>query len=104
MKRFVFNILILFLISSVYGIDYTPEALADEVRNLPGVNEELSFRQFSGFLDIPESTKKIHYWFTESENDVSNDPVVFWTNGGFTINFCEFLVNFLSIFLTRFFT
>jgi hypothetical protein len=46
---------------------YTPEALADQVKNLPGTEGlTLNFNHFSGYLDIPgtsgENTKHMHYW------------------------------------------
>lgn len=61
--------------------DYSPEALADEVVELPGLEEAINFRQFSGYLSVG-NTKYIHYWFVESQNDPKKDPLVFWTNGG----------------------
>jgi hypothetical protein len=62
--------------------DYTPEALADEVKNLPGAeNLDFNFRQFSGYLKVSD-TKNMHYWFVESSRSPSTDPVAFWTNGG----------------------
>ena len=76
---------ILALLSTFFAVvvaDYTPEALADEVKNLPGAeNLDFSFRQFSGYLSVSE-TKHLHYWFVESTRDPTKDPVAFWTNGG----------------------
>jgi hypothetical protein len=37
---------------------------------------------FSGFLDIPDTTKKIHYLFVESAHDPKTDPLVIWFIGG----------------------
>lgn len=50
-----------------YASAYTPEALADQVKNLPGAEQlTITFNQFSGYLDIPgtsgANTKHIHYW------------------------------------------
>lgn len=71
---------------------YTDRALEDEIVSLPGAEAlDFSFRQFSGMLDI-SSSKHIHYWFVESMNDPTNDPVVFWTNGG---PGCSGLIGFL---------
>ena len=54
----------------------------DYIINLPGLSEDLqSLHQFSGYLNV-STTKKIHYWFVQSESDPINDPLVFWTNGG----------------------
>ncbi len=73
------------LVSSVAA--YSPEAVADQVTNLPGSqNLKLNFNQFSGYLDIPGTSgtksKHMHYWFVESQNNPSSDPITFWTNGG----------------------
>jgi carboxypeptidase C (cathepsin A) len=62
--------------------DYTPEALADQIVNLPGTDGlDINFNQFSGYVKVSE-TKNLHYWFVESQNDPANDPIAFWTNGG----------------------
>lgn len=72
---------------------YTPEALADQVTNLPGAEKlDITFNQFSGYLPITES-KQMHYWFVESMNDPANDPIAFWTNGG---PGCSGLLGFLT--------
>mmetsp|Transcript_14336 Transcript_14336/g.16264 ORF Transcript_14336/g.16264 Transcript_14336/m.16264 type:complete len:570 (+) Transcript_14336:228-1937(+) len=62
-------------------ISYTSEANADMITDLPGLTFTPSFNQFSGYLSV-SSTRKIHYWYIESMNKPSSDPVVFWTNGG----------------------
>jgi hypothetical protein len=60
---------------------YTPEALLDQVVNLPGAEKlDITFNQFSGYLTV-NNTKQMHYWFVESMQDPVNDPVAFWTNG-----------------------
>jgi len=43
------------------AIVYLEETLKDEVKNLPGLNDPINFRQFSGYLEITD-TKKIFYW------------------------------------------
>eukprot|EP01039_Chlorochromonas_danica_P016600 gene16600-19649_t len=66
--------------AAVISADYTPEALADEVKNLPGTEKlDLNFRQFSGYLPVT-ATKNLHYWFAESQNNPATGPVAFWTN------------------------
>eukprot|EP01041_Mallomonas_annulata_P006910 gene6910-14028_t len=61
---------------------YTTKALLDKVDNLPGTESfKIPFRQFSGYLDV-SPTKKMHYWFVESIRSPTDDPIVFWTNGG----------------------
>ena len=59
----------------------SPDALADKITDLPGLDFSPSFAQYSGYLPV-STTRKIHYWYIESMNDPSKDPVVFWTNGG----------------------
>jgi hypothetical protein len=73
--------------------DYTPEALLDQVTNLPGAeNLNVNFNQFSGYLKVTP-TKNNHYWFVESMNNPAADPVAFWTNGG---PGCSGLLGFLT--------
>ena len=62
--------------------DYTPEALADQVTNLPGAEAlTVNFNQFSGYIKV-NGTKNLHYWLVESQGNPATDPVAFWTNGG----------------------
>lgn len=72
---------------------YTPEALADQITNLPGAEKlDFGFNQFSGYLTV-DGTKQMHYWFVESMEDPANAPVSFWTNGG---PGCSGLIGFLT--------
>ena len=77
---------------------YTPEAIADQITDLPGIEpiaDLVKFNQFSGYLNINASTgKRIHYWLVEaSEVDPATAPVVFWTNGG---PGCSGLIGFMT--------
>ncbi|XP_044153791.1 lysosomal protective protein-like [Bufo gargarizans] len=54
---------------------------ADQIFGLPGLNNEPSFRQFSGFLNASEG-KYFHYWFVECQDDPRFCPLVLWLNGG----------------------
>lgn len=87
-------VLLSFLLAvSAVTADYTPEALADEIKNLPGAESlAFNFRQFSGYLSIT-GTKNLHYWFVESSRSPSSDPIAFWTNGG---PGCSGLLGFLT--------
>ena len=49
---------------------------------LPGLNEDLSYNQFSGYIQLPGTEKNIHYWLVEAETSADTKPLVFWTNGG----------------------
>jgi len=46
-----------------------------------------SFRMFSGYIDVsetnePAGTRKMFYFFAESQRAPETDPVLLWTNGG----------------------
>ncbi|KAM4613650.1 lysosomal protective protein [Polymixia lowei] len=53
----------------------------DEIKYLPGLQKQPSFKQYSGYLTVADG-KHLHYWFVESQKDPSSDPVVLWLNGG----------------------
>ena len=54
----------LLLLSLVYSVSsafvYTKEALLDQVTELPGLHNELSYNQFSGYIQLPGTKKQIH--------------------------------------------
>ncbi|CAB9528207.1 Carboxypeptidase Y homolog A [Seminavis robusta] len=68
----------------------TKEALSDEIHVLPGWEDVLPSRMFSGIVDAGNKTDDNgttfhlheHYFFVESEGDSDKDPLVVWTNGG----------------------
>lgn len=66
--------------------DYGPEALADEIHNLPNA-PKVSWRAFSGYIDVSApgekaGSRQMFYWFVESQNSPTKDPLMLWTNGG----------------------
>jgi serine carboxypeptidase-like clade 1 len=54
---------------------------ADLIQALPGWNQPLPSKQYSGYLNI-SGGKHLHYWLVQSENKPATDPLVFWFNGG----------------------
>ncbi|XP_077982218.1 lysosomal protective protein-like [Glandiceps talaboti] len=79
----------LILLASFSPLD---AANSDEVVSLPGLSKKPSFKHYSGYLDST-GTKKLHYWFVESQNSPTKDPVLLWLNGG---PGCSSLDGFLS--------
>uniref|UniRef100_A0A8C9DHM0 Carboxypeptidase n=1 Tax=Prolemur simus TaxID=1328070 RepID=A0A8C9DHM0_PROSS len=75
----LFLLLLLLLGSSALRGEAAPQQ--DEVQFLPGLAKQPSFRQFSGYLK-GSGSKRLHYWFVESQKDPENSPVVLWLNGG----------------------
>eukprot|EP01084_Bolivina_argentea_P077655 140898_1 len=55
-----------------------------EIISLPGWNDTLPSKQYSGMLTVPNTSpaRLYHYWLITSENDPINDPIVFWFQGG----------------------
>nr|XP_055049711.1 lysosomal protective protein-like [Misgurnus anguillicaudatus] len=54
---------------------------ADEIKYLPGLQKQPSFKHYSGYLHVADN-KHLHYWFVESQKDPAKSPVVLWLNGG----------------------
>ncbi|RCN27493.1 hypothetical protein ANCCAN_26772, partial [Ancylostoma caninum] len=51
------------------------------IESLPNLVEPMRSRQYAGYLNI-SPLKQLFYWYVESENDPTTDPVVLWLNGG----------------------
>ncbi|KAM9410743.1 lysosomal protective protein-like [Pholidichthys leucotaenia] len=64
---------------SLLGAHAAPKA--DEITYLPGLPKQPSFKHYSGYLNVANG-KHLHYWFVESQDKPSSDPVVLWLNGG----------------------
>lgn len=69
---------------AILGLVEVTFALPTEelVTALPDYDPFEGFGVYSGYVDIRNSSKKIHYVFVESAQDPKNDPLVLWTNGG----------------------
>ena len=86
---FIAGILLFSLLS--FANSYTEEALSDQVLDMPGLNYKPAFNQFSGYIQLAETQKHIHYWLVEAE--IADAPLVFWTNGG---PGCSGLIGFMT--------
>lgn len=62
------------------GWELTGDAQADYITALPGATGQ-PLHQFSGYVNV-SATKRSFYMLTLSQRDPTEDPLVFWTNGG----------------------
>jgi carboxypeptidase C (cathepsin A) len=54
----------------------------DLVPSLPDIGTFTTFEMYSGYLAIPNTSKKLHYLFNSSQKSPSTDPLLIWFNGG----------------------
>ena len=76
--------LLLQLVSSFAALVLLTSARNDDaiVTHLPGLDlPALSFRHFSGHLEL-QSSEKLFYWYAESQHAPADAPIVLWLNGG----------------------
>jgi len=76
-RLFTFTLTILFLIGSSA---ISCKIDDDLVKNLP--DYPYKGRMFSGYLNLSNPIKKLHYLFVESERSKEKDPLILWLNGG----------------------
>ena len=79
------NILSVVLVALLGTADALGDFKADNVTDLsslPGWPKELPFEMYSGYIDIKNTTKRIHYVFLEAMNKTATTPTVVWFNGG----------------------
>lgn len=55
---------------------------ADEVIALPGWAGALPSKHFSGYLNVANNSRRIHYLLQEAETSPEDKPLVLWLNGG----------------------
>jgi len=72
----LFNAVLGYLASTVMG-----KPTADLVTSLPEM-ETFPYGVYSGYIELPGSTKNLHYILTESQNNWQTDPLIVWFNGG----------------------
>ncbi|EJW77704.1 hypothetical protein WUBG_11387 [Wuchereria bancrofti] len=49
----------------------------EEITGLPGAQHmEINFKHYSGYFQVSH-THHLHYWFVESQNDATKDPLIF---------------------------
>lgn len=59
-------------------------AASDEILSLPGLSDDVCFKQYAGYVPVAEGSKHLYYWFTgaTTEADSADTPVLLWLNGG----------------------
>uniref|UniRef100_A0A1I8AU45 Carboxypeptidase n=1 Tax=Steinernema glaseri TaxID=37863 RepID=A0A1I8AU45_9BILA len=66
--------------------EYEPETMtisrrkADQIFELPGLTFNISFNQYSGYLEASKGNF-IHYWLLETQNNPLTDPLILWLGG-----------------------
>merc|ERR1719464_1520061 len=68
------------LATAIATVSAKPEH--ERVTSLPEMGVFDKYGAFSGYMDIAETSKQIHYLFFEAQNDSENAPVLIWFNGG----------------------
>ena len=68
------------LVAIFWAVNAQPKD--DKVTDLPGLNFDINYEQYSGYLDLSNG-HHLHYWITLSEGKSypNDDPVVVWLNG-----------------------
>ncbi|EFC40187.1 virulence-related protein Nf314 [Naegleria gruberi] len=52
------------------------------VTSLPGYNQPITFKSYTGYLNGNSTQHHLFYWFMECQENPATAPVVLWTNGG----------------------
>ncbi|KAF7633675.1 Carboxypeptidase, partial [Meloidogyne graminicola] len=70
------------LVLDIWFFDYiTLTRKKDEINNLPGINFNINFKHFSGYLKVSNNIY-FHYWFVTTQGNIDENPLIFWFNGG----------------------
>ena len=76
MKNFI-------LVCIFIGVAFAASPQDDLIVNLPGLQDPINFKQYAGYKTVdPVNNRQLFYWFVESQDSPSTDPVVLWLNGG----------------------
>jgi carboxypeptidase C (cathepsin A) len=69
--------------SALFVLTVFSQENKDIITFLPGLKEQPKFKHYAGYLESNSTNKRyLFYWFLESQNNPSSDPVVLWLNGG----------------------
>jgi lipid-A-disaccharide synthase-like uncharacterized protein len=71
-------VLLLFIAAALLTVVHTQQN-EDKITSLPGYSDNIPFNQYAGYLLANETNGRfLFYWFMESQNSPSTDPVVLW--------------------------
>ena len=57
--------------------------LADKIKWLPGQPDGVDFDQYAGYVTVdPKTGRSLFYYFAESPQNSSTNPLLLWLNGG----------------------
>ncbi|KAL3310037.1 hypothetical protein Ciccas_011402, partial [Cichlidogyrus casuarinus] len=73
---------VFWLVTLWSGLINADEKSVDKVVALPGLDFQISFNQYSGYLTGETHDVQLHYWFVEAQESPESKPLVLWMNGG----------------------
>ncbi|KAG5448136.1 Lysosomal protective protein [Clonorchis sinensis] len=83
---FLFLLVLYGFVSTVHGsdsyIEITEAAKKDAITYLPGLSEQPTFKQYSGYLSGETDNIQLHYWLVEATQTPDEMPLLLWLNGG----------------------
>ncbi|XP_022898952.1 serine carboxypeptidase II-3-like [Olea europaea var. sylvestris] len=69
--------------SRVYAAPQDGLMQADKIEKLPGQPDGVDFDQYAGYVTVdPQAGRALFYYFVESPENSSTNPLVLWLNGG----------------------
>ncbi|KAL6946796.1 carboxypeptidase C [Hanseniaspora vineae] len=71
-----------FTIKNVEKLGDNYQLRVNSIKNPEKLGVETNADQYSGYLDVEDEDKHFFFWFFESRNDPSTDPIILWLNGG----------------------
>lgn len=70
---------------------------SDKIDTLPGQPQGVDFDQYAGYVTVdPKAGRALFYYFVESPQNSSTNPLVLWLNGGKLSEHCLIIESFLS--------
>ena len=71
-----------FTVKNVEKLGDNYQLRVNSIKNPEKLGIETAADQYSGYLDVEDEDKHFFFWFFESRNEPSKDPIILWLNGG----------------------